>query len=231
MITDGQQLSIFGIRRYFLCLIIRAGNNITCTGKLSHDTIHYTLHTFHSNLYYWACTCTQVSKQLVRERMERENPEDVAILDNVKDTDIVCVRGTFDHIHLVLEAIGVPFSHVDPSSLLRMELKPEQTVYVNCPSSFPKEAALKLRKFVEEGGQLITTDWALKNVLEVAFPGTVRFSGNSTGDEVVAVEIVDKEDEILKGIVVKGLSVIWIGYMNVMMYQLRSRNTSLFRAL
>ena len=82
-----------------------------------------------------------------------------------------------------------------------MELKPEQTIYVNCPSSFPKEAALKLRKFVEEGGQLITTDWALKNVLEVAFPGTVRFSGNSTGDEVVAVEIVDKEDEILKGIV------------------------------
>ena len=152
-------------------------------------------------MYYWACTCTQVSKQLVRERMERENPEDVAILDNVKDTDIVCVRGTFDHIHLVLEAIGIPFSHVDPSSLLRMELKPEQTVYVNCPSSFPKEAALKLRKFVEEGGQLITTDWALKNVLEVAFPGTVRFSGNSTGDEVVAVEIVDKEDEILKGIV------------------------------
>lgn len=125
--------------------------------------------------------------------------DDVKILDDVKDSDIICVRGTFDHIHLVLEAINIPFAHIDPSALLRMQLKPEQTIYVNCPSTFPREAAMKLEKFVSEGGQLITTDWALHNVLEVAFPGTVKFSGNSSGDEVVSVEIVDKEDEVLKG--------------------------------
>lgn len=136
---------------------------------------------------------------LVRERMESEDPENIAILDSIKDSDIVCVRGTYDHIHLVLEAIGIPFAHVNPQSLVRMELKPEQTVYVNCPSSFPRDAALKLKTFVEQGGQLITTDWALKHVLEVAFPGTVRYGGKATGDEVVAVEIVDKEDNILKG--------------------------------
>ena len=136
----------------------------------------------------------------MRERMERENPDDVAILDSVKDSDIVCVKGTYDHIHLVLEAIGIPFSHVSPQTLLRMDLKPEQTVYINCPSSFPVEAAKKLRVFVEGGGQLITTDWALKHVLETAFPGTVRYSGNSTGDEVVAVEIVEKDDDILRGV-------------------------------
>lgn len=132
--------------------------------------------------------------------------DDVEILDSVKDTDIICVRGTYDHIHLVLEAIGIPFAHVSPESLLRMELKPEQTIYVNCPSSFPKEAALKLQKFVSEGGQLITTDWALKHVLEVAFPGTVKYSGTGTGDEVVAVEIVDKEDEVLKGNTIETLA-------------------------
>ena len=141
-----------------------------------------------------------MSKQLVRERMARENPEDVAILDSVKDNDIVCVRGTYDHIHLVLEAIGIPFAHVDPHQLTKIELKPEQTVYVNCPSSFPSEAAVKLRRFVEEGGQLITTDWALQHVLEPAFPGTVRYSGQSTGDEVVAIEIVEKDNDILRGV-------------------------------
>ena len=141
-----------------------------------------------------------MSNRLVRERMERENPENIAILDSVKDSDIVCVRGTYDHIHLVLEAIGIPFSHVSPQTLLKMDLKPEQTVYVNCPSSFPVEVAKKLRVFVEAGGQLITTDWALKHVLEVAFPGTVRYSGTSTGDEVVAIEIVDKDDDILRGL-------------------------------
>ena len=136
----------------------------------------------------------------MRERLERENPEDVAILDSVSDSDIVCVRGTYDHIHLVLEAIGIPFSHVGPETLLKMELKPEQTVYVNCPSSFPTEVAKKLRVFVEAGGQLITTDWALKHVLEQAFPGTVQYSGTPTGDEVVAIEIVEKDDDILRGL-------------------------------
>ena len=142
-----------------------------------------------------------ISKQLVRERMERENPEDVAILDSVAESDIVCVQGTYDHIHLVLNAIGVPFAHVTPAQLKRMELKPEQTVYVNCPSSFPPDVARKLSGFVESGGMLITTDWALKYVLEVGFPNTVKYNGRSSGDEVVSVEIVDKEDDILKGFI------------------------------
>ncbi len=125
--------------------------------------------------------------------------EDVKVLETVGDNDIICVQGTYDHIHLVLEAIGIPFSHVQPDQLESMELKPEQTIYVNCPSSFPKKSALKLETFVREGGQLITTDWALKHVLEVGFPGTVKYSGTSTGDEVVAIEIVDSEDDVLKG--------------------------------
>ena len=126
--------------------------------------------------------------------------DDVKLLDSVKESDIVCVRGTYDHIHLVLEAVGVPFSHINPESLTSIELKPEQTIYVNCPSCFPKKSAHRLEKFVKEGGQLITTDWALHNVLEVAFPNTVKYSGRSSADEVVEVEIVDKEDEVLKGL-------------------------------
>ena len=82
---------------------------------------------------------------LVRERMQKEDPENIAILDSVKDSDLVCVRGTYDHIHLVLEAIGVPFIHIDPATLLRTELRPEQTVYVNCPSSFHQQQLLSFR--------------------------------------------------------------------------------------
>ena len=143
----------------------------------------------------------KVSNILVRERMERDNPEDIEILDSVKESDIICVQGTYDHIHLVLKAIDVPFAHVTQQQLLRMDLKPEQTVYVNCPSGFPPEAARKLSAFVKAGGMLITTDWALQNVIEVAFPNTVKYNGRSTGDEVVSVEIVDKEDDILKGFI------------------------------
>ena len=144
----------------------------------------------------------KVSNALVRERMERDNPEDVEILDSVKESDIICVQGTYDHIHLVLQAIKVPFAHVTHNQLSHIDLKPEQTVYVNCPSDFPEVCAKKLSAFVEAGGMLITTDWALKNVIEVGFPNTIKFNGRSSGDEVVSVEIVDKTgDEVLKGFI------------------------------
>ena len=136
---------------------------------------------------------------IVRDRIMNENPEDIAVLDSMSKSDIIVVRGTYDHIHLVLEAVGIPFMTVNPVDLTKMELRPEQTVYVNCPSTFPPESAKRLEKFVRSGGQLITTDWALKNVIEVAFPNTVKFNGNSTGDEVVSIEIVAKDDEVLKG--------------------------------
>lgn len=105
---------------------------------------------------------------IVRDRIMTENPEDIAVLDSMNKSDIIVVRGTYDHIHLVLEAVGIPFMTVNPPDLMRMELRPEQTVYVNCPSTFPRDSAKKLEKFVKAGGQLITTDWALKNVIEVA---------------------------------------------------------------
>ena len=36
-------------------------------------------------------------------------------------------------------------------------------------------------------------------MIEVGFPNTIKYSGTATGDEVVSVEIVDKEDDTLKG--------------------------------
>ena len=38
-------------------------------------------------------------------------------------------------------------------------------------------------------------------MLEVAFPNTVKYNGKASGDEVVSIEIVDTEDEILKGFI------------------------------
>lgn len=141
----------------------------------------------------------ELGNVLVRERLAKEDPENAKLLADVKDTDIIVVSGTYDHIHLVLEAVKMPFKSVSRSQVAGLELRPDQTVYVNCPNSFPVEGAKRLEKFVSEGGQLITTDWALLYVLEAAFPKTVAYNGNATGDDVVSVEIVDKDDDVLKG--------------------------------
>ena len=49
---------------------------------------------------------------IVRDRIMAENPEDIAVLDSMNKSDIVVVRGNYDHIHLVLEAVGIPFMMV-----------------------------------------------------------------------------------------------------------------------
>ena len=141
----------------------------------------------------------EVSNRMLRERLAKEDPENEKLLADVSESDIVVVTGTYDHIHLVLDAVGLPYKSVDRASVASLDLRPEQTVYVNCPSSFPREGALKLEKFVKAGGQLITTDWALLHVIEPAFPKTIAYNKRATGDDVVGIEIVDKEDDILKG--------------------------------
>ena len=118
----------------------------------------------------------ELGSAMAREQL---TAEDKKLIDEMDDDTVIVVPGTYDHIHQVLQSLKIPFKTVQQNELLTYPLRPEdQTVYVNCASSFPEAVAHRLRKFVDDGGQLITTDWALKNVLEVAFgevSKTLRF--------------------------------------------------------
>ncbi len=151
----------------------------------------------------------KLAKSLLKDRLQKESEENIEILNTLSETDIIVVTGTYDHIHLVLKSLGIPFISVYQEELLKIDLLPKQTVFVNCASSFPEEAARKLAGFVASGGQLITTDWALKNVLEVAFPGMVEYNNKPTGDEVVRIELLDKEDTVLTGFIDEKADPVW----------------------
>ncbi|OJJ21319.1 hypothetical protein BKI52_12215 [marine bacterium AO1-C] len=148
----------------------------------------------------------RLAKNLLKDRL---NSEDKDLLENVDQTDVVVVSGTYDHIHLVLKHLNLPFVEVNHDQFLGVNLKPDQTVFVNCASSFPPEGARKLATFVSQGGQLITTDWALKNVLEVGFPNTVAYNGKPTGDEVVRIELLDREDPVIAGFLDEETDPVW----------------------
>jgi hypothetical protein len=150
-----------------------------------------------------------LANELVRERLAQESSENIDILNNVGTSDIIVVQGTYDHIHMVLESLKIPFVSISPAQVMQVELKPHQTVFVNCASGFPEDAARKLATFVNQGGQLITTDWALKNVLEVAFPNTVAYNGKATADEVVRIEVLDKSDDIITGFLDEKADPVW----------------------
>lgn len=161
------------------------------------------------NAYAQMKDAYEVSGYMVNERLKDENKNNEKIIADISKNDLVVVEGTYDHMHLVLSSLKLPYASISQHQLKDVVLKPHQTVFVNCASGFPAEHARKLAKFVADGGQLITTDWALRNVLEVGFPGYVCYNEKPTGDEVVRIEVMDKEDSVIKGFLDEKTAPVW----------------------
>ena len=151
----------------------------------------------------------KLSGDMVKDRLHTEDNDNKRLIKDISSTDLVVVDGTYDHIHLVLSYLKLPFVRLNHQQLLTADLQPHQTVFVNCASSFPVEGARKLATFVAHGGQLITTDWALEKVLEPAFPGVVEYNKQPTGDEVVRIEVINREDPVIKGFLDEETAPVW----------------------
>jgi len=143
----------------------------------------------------------RVAEELLKDKLREAAPEALKELEDLKAADIIVTAGQYDHIEDVFGQGGIPCTRVEPRQIDRAELRSDQVIFVNCPGHFSATGLRKLRQFVEEGGFLFTTDWALKHVLETAFPGWVEYTGRPTADDVVRVEFVDREDPFLASII------------------------------
>ena len=137
---------------------------------------------------------------MTRARIASESPRDEEALQSVEASDIVVVRGGYDRVEAVLSALDMPFTTIDVGQLRGLELRPEQLLVLNCPAPINERDVYKVARFVDAGGSLFTTDWALKSVLTPAFPGTVEFNGRPTGDEVVPIQVLDRSNPFLSGV-------------------------------
>ena len=142
----------------------------------------------------------RIASQLLRDTLSRKAPELLEDLDRVQQADVIVVRGQYDRIEDVFERSGTPYTLLNPDDLSRTALRPDQIVFVNCPGVLPTAALRRVTSFVEAGGFLFTTDWALRHVLEVAFPGYVAYNQRPTRDDVVRVGIVEAQDPFLASI-------------------------------
>ncbi len=138
---------------------------------------------------------------IARARMATEAPDHAAALAEVRAADIVVVRGTDDRVESVLDALELPHTTIDAGALPDVTLRPEQLLVVNCPGQIRPESVRQIRRFVEAGGSLFTTDWALRHVIEPAFPGVLAYNDRPTADAVVRIEIVNRDNQFLAGVV------------------------------
>lgn len=142
----------------------------------------------------------KIADELLKDRLSEHAPEFLDDITNIQKADVLVTRGKYDFIERVLAQAGTPFTLLDPSDIENAEFRPDQIIFVNCPGNFSPEGIKKLASFVNDGGFLFTTDWAISNVLQRAFPGYVEYNKNPTTDEVVRVEIKDKDDPFLRSI-------------------------------
>ena len=142
----------------------------------------------------------RAAADITREQLRRDAPERARALDEVAQSDVVVVSGTYDHVESVLQALDVPHTVIGTGDVDRIKLHPEQLLIVNCPGQVSPRAVGRIRRFVEAGGSLFTTDWALKHVVESAFPGVLAFQKAPTRDDVVRIEVNDRDNIYLQGV-------------------------------
>ncbi len=145
-------------------------------------------------------TAYRVAGEIMRDRLKSESPEALRDLEQIPEADVLVTRGEYDNIESVFELAGTPHTLVHPKTLDTADLRPDQIVFVNCPGQIGPNGLRRLVSFVHSGGFLFTTDWALKHVLEPGFPGIVEYNQRPTRDEVVRIEMLDREDPFLASI-------------------------------
>ncbi|MFW9866640.1 MAG: hypothetical protein ACFFEN_11135 [Candidatus Thorarchaeota archaeon] len=151
----------------------------------------------------------KASSKILKKRMEKERPMDLEILEKVKESSIIIVAGSYDRVETVLDMINIPYVLIQPEEVSRIELKPDQILIINCPGDIYDEGLTKIKDFVKRGGFLFTTDWALLNILEKLFPEYVKYNQRPTGDDCVAVQVVDKNNKFLEGLFKADEEPIW----------------------
>ena len=131
--------------------------------------------------------------------MENLSRRDQSAIQHMPADSIIIVPGTFDHIDRVLSNLNIKYITVQQHEVATYPFRSDQTVYINCADSFPEEAARRLRHEVEKGLHIVTTDWALTNVLQVAFSDYIRYNQCSTADEVVGIQVADPKHPLVNG--------------------------------
>jgi hypothetical protein len=143
----------------------------------------------------------RAAAQIAREQLRRDAPEKARVLETLEKSDVVVVRGQYDRVEDVLRALEVDFTACSTTALDHLSLRPEQLLIINCPGQISAAAVTRVRSFVEAGGSLFTTDWALKHVIEPAFPGVLAFNERPTADDVVRIEVKDPDNIYLQGVI------------------------------
>jgi len=146
-------------------------------------------------------TAYKVAQEMIKDKLKDVDRDMATEFDELKQSDIIVSKGEYDFIEQVFKGIGLKHNRVYPQQFEDIDLDPEKIIFINCPGRVTTKGLRNLVTFVENGGFLFTTDWALKYVIEPGFPGYIEHNNRHTRDEVVRVEIITDDDPFLQSLI------------------------------
>jgi hypothetical protein len=112
---------------------------------------------------------------------------------------ILELQGTWDDAGHALHGFGLTYTRIPPSQLSAKRLFNVKVMIVDCGCNLAPGNAPLIQQFVESGGHLITTDWALDSCLSRCFPGFLEANGNYSEASIVDATLVCPDAELTSG--------------------------------
>lgn len=140
--------------------------------------------------------------EVKQRKMEALNKKDV-VKAVEKHGKILAVEGRYEKPKKIIDHMYAAIREtIKPKQIMKYNLNDYDVVLIGCPGDdIPHSAYPKVKDYVSlNGGWLITTDWAIKTLVEVIFPGYIRWNGQKTGDAVVACQIMEPNHPYLDGV-------------------------------
>ena len=146
-------------------------------------------------------TAYRVAQEMIKDKLKDVDEDMATEFEELGQSEVIVSEGVHDYIEQVFNGIGLKHNLINPQQFEKIDLDPDKIIFINCPGSVTSKGLRNLVTFVEKGGFLFTTDWALKHVIEPGFPGYIKYNNRPTSDEVVRVDILAEEDPFLQSLI------------------------------
>ena len=146
-------------------------------------------------------TAYRVAQEMIKDKLKDVDEGMAAEFEELGQSEVIVSEGVHDYIEQVFNGIGLKHNLINPQQFEKIDLDPDKIIFINCPGNVSSKGLRNLVTFVEKGGFLFTTDWALRHVIEPGFPGYIKYNNRPTNDEVVRVDILAEEDPFLQSLI------------------------------
>ncbi|MFW9826882.1 MAG: hypothetical protein ACFFEY_04590 [Candidatus Thorarchaeota archaeon] len=139
--------------------------------------------------------------EVKKRKMEALNKKEI-VQAVEKHGKILAVNGRYEKPKKIIEYIYASYKKIiREKEIMKEDLYQYDVILIGCPGSdLPHASYPRIKDFVMNGGWLITTDWALKSIIENIFSGFIRWNRAKTAEAVVACQIIDSNHPFLEGV-------------------------------